>query len=257
MDNTTKKGFGILEVLASSENSRGVSELARETGLTRSNVQRILQTLCDLGYAEKDDVSSRYHATLRQWEMGVKALLRMPVVRAARAQLLGLRGKTGESSVLCLRQDTDVIYVNKLESETPIRMSCSVGTRLPLHAVATGRVIAAYLPPNERKRIMATLGSTIDRQAFEERLDLIYRRGYEVSEGWFRAGVNSIAAPIWQAGQPVASIAISGPEERLSKERLDAILPDVLDSASRVSEALGHSPAALDEARNTSMFARS
>lgn len=256
MDNTTKKGFGILETLAQSDEPRGVSELARETGLTRSNVQRILQTLCDLGYAEKDEASSRYVPTLRQWEMGVKTLLRLPAVRAARAHLLALRSKTGESSVLCLLDQNQVIYVNKLESEAPIRMSCSVGTRLPLHSVATGRVMAAFLPDRARDAAVDALPPELDKTAFSARLKEIATRGYEVSEGSFRAGINSIAAPIWQRNGVVASIAISGPDERLTREQLDVVLPSVLDASSRISEALGYRGQSESEMQPDVLFSR-
>lgn len=256
MDNTTKKGIGLLEILAHSEDPRGVSELARETGLTRSNVQRTLQTLCELGYAQKDEASGRYKPTLRQWEMGVKALLRLPAVRAARAHLLALRAKTGESSVLCLLDHNDVIYVNKLESETPIRMSCSVGTRLPLYSVATGRVMAAFLSSRDKSTAIASLPDSLDKDAFERRLTVVAQRGYEISEGGFRAGINSIAAPIWQGDQICASIGISGPEERLTPERLAEWLPNLLDAGARISEALGHRERANTEPTLEKLFAR-
>ena len=240
MDSTTRKGFGILEILAVSDEPRGVSELARETGFTRSNVQRILMTLCELGYAEKHAPSGRYQASLRQWEIGVKVLVRSSIVRAARAELLRLRATTGESAVLCLLVGGEILYVNKLESDAPIRMSCSVGTRLPLYATATGRVIAAHLSHEARMDAVSALPNEWTAQDFQNQLERIRTRGYEISLGSFRKGVNSVAAPIWQSSGVEAAIAISGPEERMAEDELPKRLPAVLDAASRISEALGH-----------------
>ena len=67
------------------------------------------------------------------------------------------------------------------------------------------------------------------------------RLGYDTSEGGYRAGVNGIAAPLWDAGgSVVASIAISGPEERLGREYLVELSQDLLDVASANSGSLGY-----------------
>lgn len=243
MDTTTQKGFRILEMLATSDAPRGISELSRETNLTKSNLQRILSTLCDLGYAEKDGDSNRYYATLRLWEMGIPVLLRNRIVRAARASLKSLRAASGETSVLCIREGDEVIYLDKIESESPIRLSCAVGTRLPLYSVASGRVIAANLPKVERAQLVASfLGADVPKTYdLEERLAQIRKRGYDTSESGYRAGINSIAAPLFGEGGTVsAAIAISGPEERLSKDGLIAHLPMLMDEASKISSALGY-----------------
>lgn len=243
MDTTTQKGFRILELLATSDAPRGISELSRETSLTKSNLQRILATLCDLGYAEKDEGSNRYYATLRLWEMGIPVLLRNRIVRAARASLKSLRAASGETSVLCIRECDEVIYLDKIESESPIRLSCAVGTRLPLYSVASGRVIAAYLPEAERLDIVGAYNrsGTDHKYDMNERLAQIRKRGYDTSESGYRAGINSIAAPIFGEGGTVsAAIAISGPEERLTPEGLLALLPMLMDEASKISSALGY-----------------
>ena len=69
----------------------------------------------------------------------------------------------------------------------------------------------------------------------------IRKRGYDTSESGYRAGINSIAAPLFGEGGTVsAAIAISGPEERLSKDGLIAHLPMLMDEASKISSALGY-----------------
>ena len=240
MDSTTKKGFQLLELLAQSDEPRAVSDVARETGLTRSNVQRTLATLCELGYAEQDPASSRYYPSLRLWEMGIPVLSRNEVVRAARARLLALYNETGETTLLCLRQGDEIVYVNKLESQTPIRMSCAIGTRLPLHATATGRVIAAYLPDADRARI-CDAAPTQGKTALAGELVAIRARGFAVSIGAYRRGVNSIAVPVHASADGVeASIALTGPEERLSPEWMQSQLHRLMDAAACISGSLGY-----------------
>ena len=241
MDSTTKKGFQLLELLARSNEPRAVTDVARETGLTRSNVQRTLATLCELGYADKDPASSRYFPSLRLWEMGIPVLSRNEIVRAARARLLAVYGATGETTVLCLRQGQEIVYVNKLESQTPIRMSCGIGTRLPLHATATGRVIAAFLPESERASLCQEATDARADMALADDLAAIRSKGYAVSVGTYRSGVNSIAVPVHAAGGAVsASIALTGPEERLTSDWMQSQLHRLLDAAARISESLGY-----------------
>ena len=241
MDSTTQKGFQLLELLARSDEPRAVSDVARETGLTRSNVQRTLATLCELGYAAKDPASSRYFPTLRLWEMGIPVLSRNEIVRASRSRLLSVYGATGETTVLCLRQENEIVYVNKLESQTPIRMSCSIGTRLPFHATATGRVIAAFLSDPECAILCDEAVNTRADTEFGDELASIRSKGFAVSNGSYRNGVNSIAVPIHGVGGVVsASIALTGPEERLTPEWMQSQLHRLLDAASRISESIGY-----------------
>jgi IclR family KDG regulon transcriptional repressor len=243
MDSTTQKGFKILEILAASDAARGISELSRETGLTKSNLQRILTTLCELGYAEKDPNSNRYFATLRLWEIGIPVLNRNRAVRAARSSLKALRANCGETTVLCLREGLDVVYLDKIESESPIRLSCAVGTRLPLYSTASGRVMAADLSDTEMAQLLERFSAANGAPPSElrERLKTAAGRGYDTSESGYRAGINSIAAPIRDdRGIAMAAIAISGPEERLDAQALANLRPLILDEASKISVALGY-----------------
>jgi len=75
------------------------------------------------------------------------------------------------------------------------------------------------------------------------RLAQIRAEGYALSFGEFRPGINSLAAPVWNAeGKAIASIVVNGSSERLTPERLQLLAPDVVAAASRVSETLGYRP---------------
>jgi DNA-binding IclR family transcriptional regulator len=246
MDTTTAKGFQLLEKLALSDAPRGIADLSREMAMTKSNVQRILVTLGALGYVEKEAQTSRYFATLKLWEFGNRVLQRGPILRAAASTLKALRAETHETTALCLLDGLDIVYIDKLESNTPIRLSCPLGARLPAHATASGRVVAAFLDPAARDAIIAHHRAKTDGESMDlaRRFAEIRANGYEVSEGSFRNGINSVAVPIFDAsGSAVASIAVTGPKERLPRERLVKLSETLLDAASRVSRALGYAGA--------------
>jgi IclR family KDG regulon transcriptional repressor len=243
MDTTIVKGFNLLEMLASSEAPRGVSELAREARLTKSNVQRILSTLSALGYVTQEASGNRYVATLKTWEIGNKILQRDHILRAAAHVVKRLRLETGETAVLCSLDEMDVIYIDKQESENPIRLSCNVGARLPAYSTATGRVIVAYHSMEDRDKIIGLAQTDDCRASFDlaTRFSDIRNQGFEISIGEYRLGVNSIAAPIRvSGGQVVASLALTGPDERLSEARMNEFRSPLLDAALSVSSTLGY-----------------
>jgi DNA-binding IclR family transcriptional regulator len=241
MDTTIVKGLNLLEMLALSEAPRGVSDLAREAKLTKSNVQRILSTLSALGYVRQEATGNRYQATLKAWEIGNRVLQRDRIVRAGSQTVKKLRLASGETAVLCMLDDMDVIYLDKQESENPVRLSCGIGARLPAYSTATGRVIVGFSPPEDRLRSVELARQDDCRAAFdlEERFQMICKRGFEISLGEYRLGVNSIAAPIRTAnGRTIASVALTGPEERLTEQRMTDLCPMLLDAALSVSTAL-------------------
>jgi IclR family transcriptional regulator, KDG regulon repressor len=246
MDTTVVKGFNLLETLTSSDRPRGVSELSREMRLTKSNVQRLLSTMLELGYVQKDPVTSHYSATLKMWEFGHRVLSRDEIKRAAIAHLRSLHQEVGETVFLCVSSGYDVLYVDIIENPNPIRIFCTVGMRVPQWKTASGKVILANRPSAEIEAafdlMQQATPTRLDRNAWREEFTRIRTAGYARSEGAFRPGVNSIAAPICDsAGEVVASLALSAPSERSPPETLDGHSLPLVHAALRVSQALGFS----------------
>jgi len=111
MDKTLVKGLEVLEALAQSESPRGVSDLARELGLTKSNVHRTLQTLCAAGYARQNESSGAYECTMKIPKIAAGILGRIDMKRVAEPFMEGLARATQETVHLSILDDTDVFYV--------------------------------------------------------------------------------------------------------------------------------------------------
>lgn len=244
MDTTIVKGMRVLEALAASEQARGISELARELNLNKSNVQRVLGTLLALGYVTKDPATSRYAAALKMWEFGIRVVHRNQIRRAAQGYLRALFDKLNETIFLCVSDNDDILYLDKMESAAPVRISSQTGFRAPAIKTASGKAILAFQGEEGLDRaIMAALQhfnivGHNEAQLCEE-LAAIRRDGYAISQSGYRQGVNSIAAPIrGRDGAVIASIAITGPFERMGKAKMLALAPELINTATRISEAL-------------------
>ena len=247
MDKTLIKGLDVLEALSQSESSRGVSDLAREVGLTRSNVHRTLQTLCAAGYVRQVEATGEYECTMKIPKIAAAILGRVDMKRVAEPFMQALANATRETVHLSVLDDTDVFYVHKIDSPQPVRAYSEISGRAPAYCVATGKALLAFQDESYLDRfgdrLRAHTPRTIATQV-ELRQELLHVRqqGYAINRGEWRETVGGLAAPIFDAHRrALAAIGISGPVERLRPPKLKTFTPDVLRAARGISEALGYS----------------
>ena len=113
VDSTLSKGLSILENLAASSSGKGVTDLSKELGLTKSNTFRLLQTLTTLGYV-KHRPDKTYAATLKTWQVGRASVESLNLRELAAPELLILSQETGETVYLAVRENLNVIYIDKV-----------------------------------------------------------------------------------------------------------------------------------------------
>jgi IclR family KDG regulon transcriptional repressor len=251
MDKTLLKGLDVLQALACSQTARGVSELAQELGLTRSNAHRTLQTLVSAGYARQDR-SGNYECTLKLFELANAVLSRMDITRVAEPFIKELAEKTKETVHLSVLDGLDVVYLQKIDSPQPVRAYSSIGGRSPAYCVATGKALLAHQDPaylgKFAGRLEAFTPRTITSLAkLSEELEQVRRQGYAVNRGEWRESVGGLAAPVFDAAsRPVAGVGISGPTERLRPTTIRTFSRDVITAARGISRALGYTRPGLE-----------
>jgi DNA-binding IclR family transcriptional regulator len=247
MDTTLLKGLNVLEALIRSDRPRGVSEFSTELGLTKSNVHRVLQTLQAAGFVGQSD-SGSYAPTLKIWELGAKVYLKLDIPQEARPFLLELANLTHETVHLSVLDGTEVVYLDKIDSTEPVRAYSTIGGRAPAHCVATGKALLAFIDDAAAHKGSAdfplfTPRTITTRQAFEASCADIRAKGYAINWGEWREQVRGVAAPVRDAyGSIVAAVGISGPADRLTHSRIIDAAPHVVETAMRISKALGYGP---------------
>lgn len=246
MDTTLLKGLDVLQALAYSDAPRGVSDLARELGLTRSNVHRTLKTLCAAGYVRQDEPTGNYECTLKLFQLGGAVLSRVNVRQVAEPLMEALAAKTQETVHLSVLDEGDVIYLHKIDSPQPVRAYSTVAGRAPAYAVATGKALLAfqsdgYLNRFEGKLEAFTPKTFSTMSSLRQEIETIRQQGYAINRGEWRASVCGLAAPIFDASRrAVAAVGISGPIERLKAASLKSFTPDVVGAARSISKSLGY-----------------
>ena len=241
MNNTLVKGLQLLELLARSEGSLGVSDLAAKLALGKSNVHRLLQALVELGYVQKNEPRGTYQASLKLWEVGTALASRLSVKTAALDAMERLLKNTRETVHLSVLDGDEVVYLHKLDSPEPVRAYSEIGGRAPAHCVATGKAILAwqtalYLGGLAGRLQRHTPKTITDPADFLRDLERVRANGYAVNRGEWRESVWGIASPISNAdGVVVAAIGVSGPASRIKPAHIKELASDVMAAAAAVS----------------------
>jgi DNA-binding IclR family transcriptional regulator len=243
LDRTIVKVFSLMELLAMSEQPLGVSAIALQLQLQKSNVHRLLQTLKALGYVQQHAETSRYSLTLKTWEFGMKVAGRNTIKRVALPFMRMLHQQHPEHVHLSVLVGTDILYLESISANYPIRAATPAGGRIPAIFPASGKALLAHSPI--ARDIVSDLIRTypqaahLDLETVMAELGEIARRGYAISISGWRVNVNSVAAPILvNDGSAVASVGISGPTERMPMELLTQLSTAVMNTAAQIGEIL-------------------
>jgi IclR family KDG regulon transcriptional repressor len=246
MDKVFLKGLALLESLANHEEPCGITELAKEQGLTKSNVHRLLQALIHCGFVHQDLTTQRYAPTFKMWQLGTQVWNRTDIKPIARPHLIELNKLTQETVHLSVREGTDVIYIDKVNCIHPIGTFTQIGGRSPAHCTATGKALLSTLVDEEIERLGIQFEPHTDKslmtyEQLKAELSRIRQQGYSVNRGEWNTGVGGVAAPIFNAANVVcAAIGISGPLDRLSPKVQKGYISMVVDAARATSRSLGH-----------------
>lgn len=243
MDTTIAKGLKLLNRIAFADAPVGVTAMAREMGLEKSNIHRTLTTLLQLGYVQRDGATGRYGPTLKVWELGMKVVTRHPMVRAARPFMQMLHQQTQETIHLTILDGADCIYLEQIRAPVPVRVTPVPGHRVPAFFPASGRVQLASQPNAEdlldEFRATHVRGREIKIAATLRDFAIIRHQGYALTESGWSAGINSIAgAVLGRDGVAAAAIAVCGPAERLTRERMEALADQVLNACTQAGDSL-------------------
>lgn len=248
---TVIKNIGrALEVLSSftiNEPELGVSEIAAKLGIYKSTVYRILKTLEQYGFVIQNIHNQKYRLGFKLFDLGAAVISKLEVRDVALPFMQKLCSETRESVALNVIDNDERVCIEKVESPESIKNVIPIGYRCPLHLSAGGKVLLAYLPENEIKRIIykkqlkhTAAGKPIDPDNLYKELQLITKQGYAFSNNEVSIGASAVAAPIRNyTNSVIASISVHGPEQRFNKERLETLIKGIVETTNSISVRLG------------------
>jgi DNA-binding IclR family transcriptional regulator len=224
-----------------------LAELSEKLQLHKSTVHRLIMVLERHNVIERNSVNGRYRLGLKLFELGTRAVSQLDLRERARPYLERLVLETSETVHLCILDETEVVYLDKVEPARSVRMATSVGRRNPAYCTAVGKAMLAWLPESQVESIVRkdglkavtphTITSLLE---FKRELSAIRKRGYAVDNEEIEEGVRCIGCVVRNfSGEPVAAISISGPAFRLTESKVPVLATAVVAAAHGLSRGLG------------------
>lgn len=241
-----ERALSLISVLTRSRGPHSVTDLAARLSLPVSTVHRLLHTLMSLGYVTQYAASKRYGAGRGIAELNRAMLLKYEYSQFARPYLERLADTTGETANLAALYGTFAIYLDQVESSAMMRVSNPVGTLVPLHCSAAGKVFladfkTALLDDTVRHTGLEahTSNTIVTREALDLELERVRRQGYAFDDEEYAPGARCVAVAMrGSSGTVVAAISVSGPAVRMPDDRIPSLAAQVSAVADEFAERM-------------------
>jgi IclR family pca regulon transcriptional regulator len=241
-----ERGIAVIQVFTRERPSLTLSEVARLTGITRATARRILLTLEEIGHVRSD--GRLFSLTPRVLTLGWAYLSSLNLFETAQPMMEELALATNESCSAATLDLPDIVYVARMPTRRIMTISLGVGTRLPAHCTSMGRVLLAGLPEAELDAFLDeveleafTPRTVTDPAHLRQAIDQVRERGWALVDQELEVGLRSIAAPLRAGGRTMAALNVAVAAPRVGLDRLrGAMLPALLQTAEKISEALEH-----------------
>ena len=161
------RGLRILDLLSQAADGRSVTELADALNVDKASASRLVATLAQNGFTERDAKSRRYRLGPKVVTLGRSALERLPWRDTARPYLRSLMERTGECAHLAVAAQGRSLVVDQIESPASLRVNVQVGQASPLHCTALGKVLLAFggVPIPRKSKLRALTASEMSWRA--------------------------------------------------------------------------------------------
>lgn len=244
---TIEKASEVLALFNREHPEWGVREVAEALSLAKSSAHDLLTSLEQVGLLGKND-EGRYRLGWRLVTLSETLLATTELRREARPIMEELAEQYRETIHLAVLDDTKVVYVDKLEGKQAVRVELtSLGTRLYAHCSALGKVLLAYQPEENVKRIIKaeglprfTTNTITDAGELEQTLAKVRKQGYATDQEEILPDLCCIGAPIHNhTGHVIAALSMSIPAYRFQRSQTE-LRKAVMRTGKLISERLGY-----------------
>lgn len=246
--NSLTRALKVLEVLADSNDSIGVTELGRRLDIDKSRAYRLLATLVNQGYVEQDPETRKYKLGLKVVELGSKVLDKMELRKIAKPFMKELVQKTNQTTHMAALDLGDAVCIEQEETPSVVNVNMAIGRETPGHCTALGKILWAHLEEKEletllkKKKLTHFTARTITSiPELKMHLEKIRGQGYALDDEEFTVGVRCIAVPVWSHKKKVvASLGISGLAVNISLDKVDGLIEIIMQIRDKLCSKLGY-----------------
>jgi IclR family transcriptional regulator, KDG regulon repressor len=242
-----ERALRLLLALARSPDALTLAELSGAIGVSRSTVYSLLATLQDYGFVEKDPRHKTYRLGIASIELGSAYLSKVDLVQSFDEVAKRLVARCSETVKLAVLDGRDVVYLGRQQGLHSVQLVARVGSRMPAHATAVGKVLLAALDDGEIAQLYAgqqlralAPNTAGDLPTLLDRVAQARAAGVAFDDAESNPGAYCVAAPVRDhSDRVVAAMSIGIPRDRYSAERMGELAELVQEHALALSRQIG------------------
>jgi DNA-binding IclR family transcriptional regulator len=218
-----------------------LTEIASRVDLHKSTVHRLLASLEGKGFIMRNSSTDKYRLGYRLWELSANLAQSDDPGQVLLPDMELLRDQIGETISLYVLDGLERVRIQAVQSNQEIRRVAPVGARMPLYVGASSKVLLAFAEPAVQELLFASadLPAGLSREALLQQLSDTRRQGFATSVEEREIGAAALSAPILgRGGKLVAALAVSGPANRLTLEKMLEHAPLLQAAALRMGKML-------------------
>jgi DNA-binding IclR family transcriptional regulator len=248
--NSILRAAGILRCFSRGKGTFKMSEISAQVSLDRSTTYRILLSLEKCGLVGKDPRTGEYSLGPAALEIGSAILGRADLIQIAKPVMADLASKAQETVNLAVLSETEILYIDKVDSPRSVGVMSKVGQRNPVYCTSLGKTLLAFQPEEEQAKILKAIAlkpltpNTItNKKKLIQELRAVRKQGYALDRREIEVDVECISAPIRDyRGSAVAAVSISGPQRKIGTPQERKFVTAVVQAAAQISAQLGFQP---------------
>jgi DNA-binding IclR family transcriptional regulator len=242
--------LSIIELLAEGAGAMPLGDIAERLALPKSGAHRLLATLVELGWAEKDPETSFYRLTMRLAVLGQQFYVATGIPDLCQPILERFAQRCQEFARLAVVDGSSLVWVAHAQGASGglVYQPSLTSNTVPLFATASGKAWLATLPTDQAMHLVMKSGGLKDAhrygpnvvrsvEALLRELKATGRRGYGLALNEAEFGVTAVAAAIRadDGGPVLGTVSIAGPSARITEKRAHELAPLVLRTAGELS----------------------
>ncbi|MEX0693237.1 MAG: IclR family transcriptional regulator [Rhodospirillales bacterium] len=240
------KAFAVIEVILAAGRPLSLPELAEALERPKQTVHRTARQLEDHGFLFREPTRDRYAIGPKLYNIAKDVMGWCTRYTPRNAVLARLVAEVSETCNIGILDGDSVLYLDRVESNFPLRAELHPGSRVPVHCTGLGKLFLAHLPSRTRKRILErvalekyTAQTLTSAEALEADCAQIRAHGYSVNNEEFHDGIISVAVPVHaDADHVISGLAIHAPAARMSVEDAVALVPILKKYARQIASDL-------------------
>lgn len=239
-----ERAFAILELFAGGKKELSLGEISQRLGVGKSTCFGLANTLCNLGYLNRDEGRKAYRLGLKILSLASSVQENSILAQIVHPHLVKITKAFGETTHSAVGEENGVVYIDKVEADGSIVINSRIGVKNDLHCTGVGKCILAWQPEEYLRELYAkpvkahTKKTITDLRRMRRELTAVREFGYAVDDEEFETGLVCYAVPIFDKTGVTAAISISGPASRMLGAKRDEMVRKLGTSAGEISKEL-------------------